>query len=157
MTDSETAFFDELVFTQEDLFNQAEGAYVHERVFEYEIAEVGSAMGGMTLAEPKRVKITVTNDHTDTLKVVYGDDQTTEFAPAQFVNQYDINDEQPAELEAVKLFDVYEDDRLGSCKKSLAYNLIFRAKERTLQDTEANEAVEKILKALKDMGIELRQ
>ena len=42
-------------------------------------------------------------------------------------------------------------------KKSLAYNLVFRAKERTLKAEEVNESVERIKTSLNDQyGIVLR-
>lgn len=47
-------------------------------------------------------------------------------------------------LKNVELFDIYEGDRIDPDKKSLAYNLIFRAKERTLKAEEINDVVEKI-------------
>ncbi len=59
-------------------------------------------------------------------------------------------------LEHVTLFDVYEGEQLGEGKKSLAYSLLFRAKDRTLADTEVNEKIEKMLKALNEKGITLR-
>lgn len=51
-------------------------------------------------------------------------------------------------LKAVELFDIYQGDRIESGKKSLAYNLIFRAKERTLKADEINEVVENIKEKL---------
>jgi phenylalanyl-tRNA synthetase beta chain len=40
-------------------------------------------------------------------------------------------------LEAVRLFDVYSGEQLGSGRKSLAYKLTFRAADRTLTVEEA--------------------
>lgn len=51
-------------------------------------------------------------------------------------------------LKTVELFDIYQGDRIESGKKSLAYNLIFRAKERTLKAEEINEVVENIKEKL---------
>ncbi len=59
-------------------------------------------------------------------------------------------------LEEIKLFDVYEGERIAADKKSVAFSLLFRAPDRTLSDAEVNAAVEKILKALSAEGIELR-
>ncbi|MDO5155214.1 MAG: phenylalanine--tRNA ligase subunit beta [Eubacteriales bacterium] len=59
-------------------------------------------------------------------------------------------------LESVELFDVYEGEQVGEGKKSVAYSLIFRAKDRNLESAEVDKAVEKVLDALKKMGIELR-
>lgn len=59
-------------------------------------------------------------------------------------------------LESVELFDVYEGEQVGAGKKSVAFSLIFRAKDRNLESAEVDKAVEKVLDALKKMGIELR-
>ena len=59
-------------------------------------------------------------------------------------------------LEDIKLFDVYEGERIAADKKSVAFSLLFRAPDRTLSDTEVNAAVDKILKKLSAEGIELR-
>ncbi len=59
-------------------------------------------------------------------------------------------------LESVKLFDVYEGEQVGEGKKSVAYSLSFRDKTRTLKDDEINPIIDKIIKELGKMGIELR-
>ena len=59
-------------------------------------------------------------------------------------------------LESCELFDVYEGEQVGEDKKSVAFSLLFRAKDRNLESTEVDKAVEKVLSALKEMGIELR-
>lgn len=59
-------------------------------------------------------------------------------------------------LESCELFDVYEGEQVGEGKKSVAFSLIFRAKDRNLESAEVDKAVEKVLDALKQMGIELR-
>ncbi len=59
-------------------------------------------------------------------------------------------------LESITLFDVYEGEQLGEGKKSLAYSLLFRASDRTLADTEVNEIIDKMLKALGEKDITLR-
>ena len=59
-------------------------------------------------------------------------------------------------LESYKLFDIYEGSQIVAGFKSVAYSITFRAKDRTLEDKEVNEVMEKILKALGDLGIELR-
>ena len=43
-------------------------------------------------------------------------------------------------LESVRLFDVYRSQQLGAGKKSLAFELVFRASDRTLTEDEASEA-----------------
>ena len=62
-----------------------------------------------------------------------------------------------AYLENYELFDVYEGEQIEDGKKSVAYSITFRAKDKTLEDTEINSAMERILKALGELGIELRQ
>ncbi len=42
-------------------------------------------------------------------------------------------------LESVELFDVFRGEQLGEGKKSLAFSMLFRAKDRTLTDEEVNE------------------
>ena len=61
-------------------------------------------------------------------------------------------------LEEVELFDVYRNDKLGNKKKSIAYSLKFRAKDRTLTDEEINKTMEEIIAELeKTLGAELRK
>jgi phenylalanyl-tRNA synthetase beta chain len=55
-----------------------------------------------------------------------------------------------AELETLVLFDLYKGDPVPKHKKSLAYSLVFRASDRTLTDSEANEYMEKIFDQLKE-------
>ena len=59
-------------------------------------------------------------------------------------------------LESLSLFDVYTGDKIGPGKKSLAYNLVFRAADRTLTDEEVDAAVQKVLKNLAELGVQLR-
>jgi phenylalanyl-tRNA synthetase beta chain len=61
-------------------------------------------------------------------------------------------------LEAVRLFDIYEDEKtLGAGRHSLAYSLTYRDRSRTLTDEEVNRAHEKIRAALaKGLPVELR-
>ncbi|EOS39284.1 phenylalanine-tRNA ligase, beta subunit [Lachnospiraceae bacterium M18-1] len=60
-------------------------------------------------------------------------------------------------LESYALFDLYEGAQIKEGFKSVAYSTVFRAKEKTLEDAEVTEAMERILKALEGMGIELRK
>ena len=60
-------------------------------------------------------------------------------------------------LESCSLFDVYEGAQVGPGKKSVAFNLVFRANDRTLEDKEINELMDKILKELTALGATLRQ
>jgi phenylalanyl-tRNA synthetase beta chain len=61
-------------------------------------------------------------------------------------------------LEKVELFDIFrDDDAIGANRKSMAYSLTFRAKDRTLKDSEVNKAHERIRTRLSDeLPIELR-
>ncbi len=60
-------------------------------------------------------------------------------------------------LESYRLFDIYEGAQIGENHKSMAYSLTFRNKEKTLEDAEVSHAMEKILKGLEELGIELRK
>ena len=61
-------------------------------------------------------------------------------------------------LESIKLFDIYRNEKLGENKKSVAYSLIFRDKNKTLDDSEINRIMEEIIKELeKNLGAELRK
>ncbi len=52
-------------------------------------------------------------------------------------------------IEEVRLFDVYRGDQVPEGMKSVAYNITFRAPDRTLVDDDVNKAMEKILSGLK--------
>ncbi len=60
-------------------------------------------------------------------------------------------------VESYRLFDIYEGSQIAAGMKSMAYSITFRAADRTLEDKEVNAAMEKILKALEELGIELRK
>lgn len=61
-------------------------------------------------------------------------------------------------LESAKLFDIYRDEKLGKDKKSVAYSLIFRDKNKSLSDEEINPIMEDIIKELeKTLNAELRR
>lgn len=59
-------------------------------------------------------------------------------------------------LESYRLFDIYEGAQIQEGFKSVAYTISFRAKDRTLEDKDIQPIMEKILKDLSNMGIELR-
>ena len=59
-------------------------------------------------------------------------------------------------LESYKLFDIYEGSQIMAGFKSVAYSITFRAADRTLEDKDVNEIMDKILAALKELGVELR-
>ena len=60
-------------------------------------------------------------------------------------------------LENYQLFDIYEGSQIKEGYKSMAYSVTFRAKDRTLEDTDVNAAMKKILNGLERLGIELRK
>ncbi|MBO6214540.1 MAG: phenylalanine--tRNA ligase subunit beta [Lachnospiraceae bacterium] len=59
-------------------------------------------------------------------------------------------------LESYELFDIYEGAQIVAGFKSVAYSLVFRAPDKSLSDEDVSGAMNRILKALKDLGIELR-
>ena len=59
-------------------------------------------------------------------------------------------------LESYKLFDVYEGEQIERGYKSMAYTVVFRAKDKTLSEDEINSVMKKILNGLERLGIELR-
>ena len=59
-------------------------------------------------------------------------------------------------LESLTLFDVYTGEHMAEGKKSLAYNLVLRASDRTLTDEEAEATVKKVLAALEKIDVVLR-
>ncbi len=59
-------------------------------------------------------------------------------------------------LESYELFDIYEGAQILSGHKSMAYSLVFRAKDRNLTDEDVNPIMEKIVAALETMNIKLR-
>lgn len=60
-------------------------------------------------------------------------------------------------LESYKLFDLYEGEQVEKGYKSVAYSIVFRGKEKTLEDKEIAKAMEKILQSLEALGISLRK
>ena len=60
-------------------------------------------------------------------------------------------------LESYALFDIYEGKQIKLGYKSIAYSLTFRGKEKNLEEADITEAMDRILKALEEMGIELRK
>lgn len=60
-------------------------------------------------------------------------------------------------LEDCTLFDVYEGDQIEAGHKSVAYSISFRAADHTLEEKEITTVMDKILKGLENMGIELRK
>ena len=59
-------------------------------------------------------------------------------------------------LESYRLFDIYEGNQIRAGFKSMAYSIVFRGKEKTLEEGDIAAAMQKILAALEKLGIELR-
>jgi phenylalanyl-tRNA synthetase beta chain len=61
-------------------------------------------------------------------------------------------------LKNVSLFDVFESEKLGADKKSLALNLVFQDAEKTLTDTETDKMMSQIMSQLEtQLGAEIRK
>lgn len=59
-------------------------------------------------------------------------------------------------LESYQLFDIYEGAQIRQGYKSVAYSITFRAKDRTLEESDVAGVMKKILNGLEGLGIELR-
>ena len=59
-------------------------------------------------------------------------------------------------LETLRLFDLYQGQQVEEGHKSMAYNLSFRAEDRTLTDSDVDKWIDHIVKALGEVGITLR-
>ena len=59
-------------------------------------------------------------------------------------------------LESIQLFDVYEGSQIEEGYKSVAFSLVFRSPERSLETAEVNKIVDKILAELEKMGVKIR-
>ena len=60
-------------------------------------------------------------------------------------------------MESYSLFDVYEGEQIKAGFKSVSYTITFRASDHTLEEKEVSDAMNRILEALKDRGITLRE
>ena len=60
-------------------------------------------------------------------------------------------------LESCQLFDVYEGAQIKKGYKSIAYSIVFRAKDKTLEEADVASAMKRILKGLEALDAELRQ
>lgn len=67
-----------------------------------------------------------------------------------------IEDKSKGILESVKLFDVYSGSQIPDGFISLAFSLVFRAADRTLNDEEIDAKIKKIVKALAEIGVSIR-
>ncbi len=61
-----------------------------------------------------------------------------------------------AYLESYQLFDIYEGAQILAGFKSMAYSLVFRAPDKNLSEEDITTAMNRILKALDALGIQLR-
>ncbi|MCR5144056.1 MAG: phenylalanine--tRNA ligase subunit beta [Lachnospiraceae bacterium] len=59
-------------------------------------------------------------------------------------------------LESYELFDIYEGNQITLGYKSMAYSLSFRAKDRNLEEEDITSAMNRILKGLDGIGVQLR-
>ena len=59
-------------------------------------------------------------------------------------------------LESCQLFDLYEGAQIKAGFKSVAYSIVFRAKDRTLEEGDITAAMKKIWNGLESLGIEIR-
>ncbi len=55
------------------------------------------------------------------------------------------------QLESIRIFDIYRNEKLGDNKKSIAYTLTFRDKNKTMGDDEVNTIMEDIIKELQNV------
>ena len=60
-------------------------------------------------------------------------------------------------LESYQLFDIYEGAQIKAGYKSVAYSIVFRAKDKTLEEADVSAAMKRILKGLEALDAELRQ
>jgi phenylalanyl-tRNA synthetase beta chain len=61
-------------------------------------------------------------------------------------------------LKSIQVFDVYTGEKIAADLKSIAFSLLFRHDERTLQDEEVQQAIDRILQALaSEHAAELRK
>ena len=60
-------------------------------------------------------------------------------------------------LESFKLFDIYEGSQIKDGYKSVAYSIVFRGKDKTLEESDISAAMKRILKGLEGLKAELRQ
>ena len=61
-------------------------------------------------------------------------------------------------LKGVSLFDVFESEKIGANKKSMALNFIFQDDEKTLVDKETEKMMDTLIQALeKQLSAEIRK
>jgi phenylalanyl-tRNA synthetase beta chain len=61
-------------------------------------------------------------------------------------------------IQSVELFDVYQGERLGENKKSMAYHIVYGSSEKTLMTEEVDATHKKVLQTLENQfGVEIRK
>lgn len=61
-------------------------------------------------------------------------------------------------IEEIKLFDIYKGKQIPAGKKSVAYSIVFRDANKTLEEQEVNRVMDKILSRLEEkLHVELRK
>jgi phenylalanyl-tRNA synthetase beta chain len=61
-----------------------------------------------------------------------------------------------ANFEKIVPFDVFESERLGAGKRSVAITLSWRAQDRTLTDEEVGAAFQNVIASVREAGFEIR-
>ena len=59
-------------------------------------------------------------------------------------------------IESIKLFDIYRGDQVEQGKKSLAFNLVFRAKDKTLKEKEIDDVMGAVIAKIGENGGKIR-
>ncbi len=60
-------------------------------------------------------------------------------------------------VESCRLFDIYEGSQIAEGFKSISYTITFRAKDHTLEEKEVSVPMDRIVRGLEKLGIELRK
>jgi len=59
-------------------------------------------------------------------------------------------------LENIQLFDVYQGEQIQQGKKSVAFNIVLRSADHTLDEEQVNNTMKKVIKELEKIGANLR-
>ncbi|MBR6548995.1 MAG: phenylalanine--tRNA ligase subunit beta [Clostridia bacterium] len=59
-------------------------------------------------------------------------------------------------IQSIRLFDVYEGNQIDADKKSVAYSIVLQSDAKTLTDEECNAVMNKVFRALEQVGAHLR-
>jgi phenylalanyl-tRNA synthetase beta chain len=61
-------------------------------------------------------------------------------------------------LTGIKLFDVFESEKLGADKKSMAVSFTFQDSDKTMTDADVEKMMDKLMKMFeKELGAEIRK